>query len=234
MIGFIDDRRDAHGRSAGNALPARRVEPICKVLPIAPSTYRAHAATRRDPAKGSARARRDAVGSSIRSSLIYSSLIYKERLAAYPGLTAVRLWRDLRLKKKLDAQIARLEADPTASPVVELDAIERRMGEQRWETAPPRRDRSTAGIVDCCTIFLCRERRSCSACVWDAGDVATKSAAVRRSSSACLRSPLHGLAARSASRRLSGRSGMLPEVCQAKGCWRASPCQSATMRSCAA
>ena len=50
MIAFIDDHREAHG-----------VEPICEVLPIAPSTYRAHAATRRDPAKGSARARRDAV-----------------------------------------------------------------------------------------------------------------------------------------------------------------------------
>src|SRR5271165_6543280 len=50
MIAFIDDHREAHG-----------VEPICEVLPIAPSTYRAHAAMRRDPAKGSARARRDAV-----------------------------------------------------------------------------------------------------------------------------------------------------------------------------
>ena len=50
MIAFIDDHREAHG-----------VEPICEVLPIAPSTYRAHRATRRDPAKGSARARRDAV-----------------------------------------------------------------------------------------------------------------------------------------------------------------------------
>ena len=50
MIAFIDDHREAHG-----------VEPICKVLPIAPSTYRAHAAARRDPAKGSAKARRDAV-----------------------------------------------------------------------------------------------------------------------------------------------------------------------------
>ena len=50
MIAFIDDHREAHG-----------VEPICEVLPIAPSTYRAHAATRRDPATGSARARRDAV-----------------------------------------------------------------------------------------------------------------------------------------------------------------------------
>ena len=49
MIAFIDDHREAHGveRSA--------------MLPIAPSTYRAHAARRRDPAKGSARARRDAV-----------------------------------------------------------------------------------------------------------------------------------------------------------------------------
>src|ERR1019366_3969231 len=46
MSAFIDEHRDAHG-----------VEPICKVLPIAPSTYRAHAATRRDPEKGSARAR---------------------------------------------------------------------------------------------------------------------------------------------------------------------------------
>jgi hypothetical protein len=49
MIAFIDAYRGAHG-----------VEPICKVLPIAPSTYRAHAARRRDPTKGSARTRRDA------------------------------------------------------------------------------------------------------------------------------------------------------------------------------
>lgn len=49
MIGFIDDHRSAYG-----------VEPICRVLPIAPSTYYAHAARRADPAKRSARARRDA------------------------------------------------------------------------------------------------------------------------------------------------------------------------------
>ena len=48
MIAFIDDHREAHG-----------VEPICRVLPIAPSAYHAHAAGRRDPAKLSARARRD-------------------------------------------------------------------------------------------------------------------------------------------------------------------------------
>src|SRR5207302_6912935 len=35
------------------------VEPICKVLPIAPSTYHARVAQRIDPAKASARARND-------------------------------------------------------------------------------------------------------------------------------------------------------------------------------
>jgi putative transposase len=48
MIAFIDDQRAVHG-----------VEPICKVLPIAPSTYHAHEAKRRDPLRLSARARRD-------------------------------------------------------------------------------------------------------------------------------------------------------------------------------
>jgi putative transposase len=49
MIAFIDDHREAHG-----------VEPICKVLPIAPSTYHAHVAKRADPSRLSSRARRDA------------------------------------------------------------------------------------------------------------------------------------------------------------------------------
>lgn len=48
MIAFIDDHRQAYG-----------VEPICKVLPIAPSTYHAHAARRADPGKLPARTRSD-------------------------------------------------------------------------------------------------------------------------------------------------------------------------------
>jgi putative transposase len=48
MIAFIDDHRDTYG-----------VEPICRVLPIAPSTYHAHAVQRADPAKASPRVRRD-------------------------------------------------------------------------------------------------------------------------------------------------------------------------------
>ncbi len=49
MVGFIDDHRGEHG-----------VEPICKVLPIAPSTYYDHLTKRADPARLSDRARRDA------------------------------------------------------------------------------------------------------------------------------------------------------------------------------
>ncbi|MEM9879235.1 MAG: IS3 family transposase [Pseudomonadota bacterium] len=48
MIGFIDDHRDVYG-----------VEPICRVLPIAPSTYHDHIAKRGDPSRLSARAQRD-------------------------------------------------------------------------------------------------------------------------------------------------------------------------------
>jgi transposase InsO family protein len=48
MTGFIDEHRAVYG-----------VEPICRVLPIAPSTYYLHAARRADPAKRSMRAKRD-------------------------------------------------------------------------------------------------------------------------------------------------------------------------------
>jgi hypothetical protein len=49
MIAFIDDHRGAYG-----------VEPICEVLPIAPSTYHLHAARRADPSRLPARAKCDA------------------------------------------------------------------------------------------------------------------------------------------------------------------------------
>ncbi len=48
MVDFIDEHRSTYG-----------VEPICKVLPIAPSTYFEHAARRRDPSRRPARAKRD-------------------------------------------------------------------------------------------------------------------------------------------------------------------------------
>jgi putative transposase len=48
MIAFIDNHRGDFG-----------VEPICKVLPIARSTYHAHVARRADPSRLSARAKQD-------------------------------------------------------------------------------------------------------------------------------------------------------------------------------
>ena len=48
MRAFIDKHRDAFG-----------VEPLCKVLQVAPSAYRRHAALRREPHKRCARAQRD-------------------------------------------------------------------------------------------------------------------------------------------------------------------------------
>ncbi|MBP2300937.1 hypothetical protein J2850_003651 [Azospirillum picis] len=49
MIAFIDAHCVVYGS-----------EPICRVLPIAPSTYHAHAARWADPSKAPARSRSDA------------------------------------------------------------------------------------------------------------------------------------------------------------------------------
>jgi hypothetical protein len=48
-VAIIDGHREAYG-----------IEPICRVLPVAPSTYRDHLAKRRDPARLPAWAQRDA------------------------------------------------------------------------------------------------------------------------------------------------------------------------------
>ena len=48
MTSFIDEHRGEYG-----------VEPICRVLPIAPSTYHERVAQRRDPSRLSPRAQRD-------------------------------------------------------------------------------------------------------------------------------------------------------------------------------
>jgi putative transposase len=75
MIAFIDDHRRVYG-----------VEPICKVLPIAPSTYYAHAARRLDPGKLSRRAKRDeALKAQIRR-------VFEENFRVY-GVRKV--WRQL-------------------------------------------------------------------------------------------------------------------------------------------
>jgi len=76
MIAFIDDHRGEYG-----------VEPICRVLPIAPSTYHDHVAKRADPSRLSARAKRDeALKGEVRR-------VFEENFGVY-GVRKV--WRQLK------------------------------------------------------------------------------------------------------------------------------------------
>jgi putative transposase len=75
MIAFIDEHRAVHG-----------VEPICRVLPIAPSTYHAHVARRGDPTKAPPRVRRDA---ELRPHI---RRVWEENFAIYGGR---KVWRQL-------------------------------------------------------------------------------------------------------------------------------------------
>ena len=75
MIAFVDDHRQAHG-----------VEPICRLLPIAPQAYHAHVAARRDPAQASARARRD---DALRAEI---QRVFDENFGVYG---ARKVWRQL-------------------------------------------------------------------------------------------------------------------------------------------
>jgi transposase InsO family protein len=76
MIAFIDDHRGAYG-----------VEPICRVLPIAPSTYREHAARRRDPDRAPARVRRD---QTLKPEI---ARVFAENFAVYG---ARKVWRQMK------------------------------------------------------------------------------------------------------------------------------------------
>ena len=76
MIAFINEHRDTYG-----------VEPICKVLPIAPSTYRLHAARQRDPSLLPDRARRD---------LVLMEEIERVFETNYSVYGARKVWRQLR------------------------------------------------------------------------------------------------------------------------------------------
>lgn len=76
MVAFFDDHRAAYG-----------VEPICKVLPIAPSTYHAHVAKRRDPARLSVGAKQDA------ALKIEIRHVFDENFRVYDGR---KVWRQLK------------------------------------------------------------------------------------------------------------------------------------------
>ena len=75
MVSFIDDHREACG-----------VEPICEVLPIAPSTYYEQKAREADPSRLSRRAVRDAA---LREQI---ERVWKENFGVYG---ARKVWRQL-------------------------------------------------------------------------------------------------------------------------------------------
>ncbi len=75
MRAFIDAHRQTYG-----------VEPICKLLQVAPSAYRRQAAARRDPTRRCARAQRDEL---LRTHL---KRIWQDNLQVYG---AEKVWRQL-------------------------------------------------------------------------------------------------------------------------------------------
>ncbi len=77
MLAFIDQHRDTYG-----------VEPICAVLPIAPSTYYAHQARRDDPSRRPPRAQRD---EQLRADI---RRVYDASFGGVYG--AEKVWRELR------------------------------------------------------------------------------------------------------------------------------------------
>ena len=130
MIAFIDAHRAVDG-----------VEPICRVLPIAPSTYHAHAARRADPKRLPARAQRDAA---LR---VEVRRVYEENFRVY-GVRKV--WRQLgregiavarctvaRLMRQMGVQgVARGKAIRTTAPDKAAPCAVRRSGPPSL-TRPP-------------------------------------------------------------------------------------------------
>ena len=118
MIAFIDDHREAHG-----------VEPICKVLPIAPSTYYAHDLRRRNPEKLSARAKRDAA---LRETIKH---IFDGNFGVYG---ARNVWRQLIREGEAVARctIERLTSGPQEQQLQQRDQSS--SCRSRWESPDQR------------------------------------------------------------------------------------------------
>ena len=100
MIAFIDAHREAYG-----------VEPICRVLPIAPSTYHEQVARRANPSRLPARAQRDA------ELQVEIRRVFEENLRVY-GVRKV--WRQLRREGVQVARctVARLMGDMGLAGVI--------------------------------------------------------------------------------------------------------------------
>ena len=123
MISFIDVHREAYG-----------VEPISRVLPIAPSTYYEHVAHRVEPTRRSARARRDAaLRPEVRRVFEENFRVYGVRKVwrqmkregfAVARCTVERLMRDMGLQGVFRGKPVRTTVSDKAAPCP-LDRVNR-------------------------------------------------------------------------------------------------------------
>jgi transposase InsO family protein len=126
---FIDEHREALG-----------IEPICKVLQVAPSAYRRHAAEQRDPARRCARARHD------ETLMAHIERVWNDNLQVYgadkvwqqlkrEGLTVARctverLMRRLGLRGAVRGKVVRTTV-PDAKAPCPLDRVNRQFQAER-------------------------------------------------------------------------------------------------------
>jgi putative transposase len=115
MKAFIDEHREVYG-----------VEPICRVLPIAPSTYHEHAARKADPDRRPARDRRDAeLSQEIRRGFAENFGVYgvrkvwrqmKREGIAVARCTVARLMRQMGLQGVVRGKSIRTTVSDAAAP----------------------------------------------------------------------------------------------------------------------
>lgn len=123
MTSFIDDHRGEYG-----------VEPICRVLPIAPSTYHERVAQRRDPSRLSPRAQRDeAMKAEVRRVFDANFKVYGVRKVwrqmqregfDIARCTVERLMRDLGLQGVIRGKPVKTTVSDKAAPCP-LDQVNR-------------------------------------------------------------------------------------------------------------
>lgn len=126
MVRFIDEHRDAYG-----------VEPICAVLPIAPSVYYEHRLWQREPEKRPARAKRD---EELRARIqrawdanfevygvrkLWKHLVNEEKFAV-ARCTVERLMRDMGLQGAVRGKRFKVTTCPDTGTVRPPDLVERR------------------------------------------------------------------------------------------------------------
>ena len=124
MVSFIDDHRVEYG-----------VEPICEVLPIAPSTYYARKAMQEDPSLRSGRAQRDAwLRGEIQRVWDENFQVYGPRKVwkqlnreaiAVARCTVARLMRDMGLRGEVRGRRFKVTTAPAATGDRPLDLVKR-------------------------------------------------------------------------------------------------------------